>query len=38
MDYKEEIKKVIDQIDSQLILRLLYEYSIAGLEEDKRED
>ena len=37
MDYNREIKKLIDQIDDQEILRLLYRYVIAALEEYMKE-
>ena len=37
MDYKEEIKKIVDSIDSQAVLRLLYYFVMAGLKEEKKE-
>ena len=38
MDYREEIKKIIDLIHDQDILRLLYKYVKAGLKEEQREE
>ena len=35
MDYKEEIKKIVDRIENQTILRLLYHFAVAGLKEEK---
>lgn len=37
MDYKEEIIKIIDQIDDDIILRLLYEYALVGLKVDQEQ-
>ena len=37
MDYKEEIKKIIDNIDDQTVLRLVYYFVMAGLKEERRE-
>lgn len=37
MDYKEEIKKIIDNIDNQTVLRLVYYFVMAGLKEERRE-
>ena len=37
MDYKEEIKKMLDRIDNQTVLRLLYYFAMAGLKEEKKE-
>lgn len=38
MNYKEEIKKIIDQINSQTILRLIYHFAISGLKEEKEKE
>jgi len=35
MNYKEEIKKIIDSMDDQTILRVIYNYAAAGLKEEK---
>lgn len=37
MDYKEEIKKIVDSIDDQTILKLLYNFAKAGLKEEEQE-
>ena len=37
MDYKEEIKKIVDSIDDQTILKLLYNFAQAGLKEEEQE-
>lgn len=37
MDYKEEIKKIVDRMDDQTVLRLLYYFVLAGLKEEKKE-
>ena len=39
MNYKEEIKKIIDSMDNQRILKLIYNFAAAGLNEEKeRQD
>ena len=38
MDYKEEIKKIVDRIENQTILRLLYNFAVAGMKEEKEKE
>lgn len=37
MDYKEEIKKIVDNIKDETILKLLYNFAQAGLKEEEQE-
>lgn len=38
MNYKKEIKNLVDQIDNQTVLRLLYYYVLAGIKENKKKE
>lgn len=38
MDYREEVKKIVDQIDDQTVLRLIYIFATAGLNEEKEKE
>lgn len=38
MDYKKEIKKIVDQIEDQTVLRLIYTFAAAGLNEEKEKE
>lgn len=33
MDYKDEIIKIINKINNETVLRLLYKFALAGLRE-----
>ena len=38
MDYKKEIIKIVDQIEDQTVLRLIYIFATAGLNEEKGKE
>ena len=38
MNYKEEIKKIIDSMDDQRILKLIYNFAAAGLYEEEEKE
>ena len=37
MDYREEIKKIVDSLNNQTILKLIYDFAKAGLKEEEQE-